>query len=140
MPNLTALREVAGDGPKAIEAIFWFCYAWHSGRDSDLYKIMHILPFSPDPKKQFADDPEVVATFDKLDRAFGPMDEHPLLPVKLADVHEDDVLIAGTHHACIANRWPCRVFKLDGKLTVMCADGFHTLHAGADGNVKGFRR
>lgn len=141
--------------PKAPEAAFWFCYAWHSGVDSDLYKIMcdESLGYVPSPARHWSRDPEVTELLSRLDSTFGPLVEHPYQPVKLADVKEGEVLIAGSHFPCITNRWPCRVYRHHGALGVACSGGvhgvkllpgsettFHPLTADDAGYVIGFRR
>jgi hypothetical protein len=141
--------------PKAACAIFWWAYAWHSGVDSDLYKIMcdDQLGYIPDPKHNWSMDPEVTKCFAILDAKFGPLVEHAYQPVKLADVKEGQVLIAGKQFACITNRWPCRVYRHHGALGVACSGGvhgikllpgsettFHELKEDRFGYVIGFRR
>ena len=147
--TLADMVAVIGGGPKAFGSIFWWCYAWHSGRDSDLYKIMRSLDFMPDPSIKFVDDPEVVANFAKLDEAFRPDPPPAYQPVALADVQESDVLVAGSKFTCLLNQWPCRVFKYAGALGVMCNGdaifgkpkaSFHQLTADENGIVVGFRR
>lgn len=141
--------------PNAAEAIFWWCYAWHGGEGTDLYAIMcdDQLGYVPNPHKNFRDDPGVVECFARLDAAFGPLVEHDLKPVKLADVKEGQVLIAGSDWLCINRRWPCRVYRHHGALGVACSGAvhgvkllpgsettFHPLQEDPNGYVIGFRR
>lgn len=133
------LRALAGE-PKADQAIFWFAYAWHSGKDSDLYRVMRESPYTPPPYTKFDDDPDIVRMFGVLEREFGPMIEVPYQPVRLDDVQEGDVLIAGSHFLCLRNRWPCRVVTWDGFLCVACDQGMHRLRADERGLVAGFRQ
>lgn len=142
--------------PFAAEAIFWWCYAWHSGAESDLYNIMcdDQLGFVPDPRKpDFRTNADVVRNFSLLDSAFGPLVEHDFEPVKLADVKEGQVLIAGSDWKCLNKRWPCRVYRHHGALGVACSGAphgikllpgsettFHPLQEDTEGYVIGFRR
>lgn len=149
------LFDALKNHPKANEAIFWWCYAWHSGVDSDLYKIMcdDTLGYAPSPARKWADDPDVIDLLAKLDSTFGPLVESAYQPVKLADVKEGQVLVAGSHFPCLLNRWPCRVYKHHGALGVACSGGvhgikllpgsettFHPLTEDTNGYVIGFRR
>lgn len=139
--------------PNADEAIFWWCYAWHSGAESDLYRIMCASSYVPLVGRKWAEDPGVVECFARLDAAFGPLVEHDYEPVKLADVKEGQVLIAGNHFPCITAKWPCRVYRWHGALGVACSGAvhgikllpgsettFHPLTEDEHGNVIGFRR
>ncbi len=146
------LLDVLRGEPNAEEAIFWFAYSWHTGVGSDLYKILCDSPYIPDPKRRWADDPDVIRCIEKLDAVFLPLVVPDYKPVKLADVQEGQVLIAGEHHACLPNRWPCRVYRWRGSLGVQChilhgvslAAGqsahFHPLTENAAGYVVGFAR
>lgn len=161
------LIDALKNHPKASEAIFWWCYCWHSGSGSDLYRIMcdDSLGFVPDPRRTTAAfvidpngnlacvDPEVEELISRLDQTFGPLVEHAYQPVKLADVKEGEVLIAGSDWLCINKRWPCRVYRYHGALGVACSGGvhgvkllpgsettFHPLTEDTNGYVIGFRR
>lgn len=149
------LLDALKNHPKAPEAIFWWCYAWNAGADSDLYNIMcdDTLGYVPSLARKWADDPEIVDLLARLDHTFGPLVEHPLQPVKLALVREGQVLVAGSHFPCIINRWPCRVYRHHGALGVACSGGvhgvkllpgsettFHPLTEDRHGYVIGFRR
>jgi hypothetical protein len=157
--TLTDMRDAIKGQPKADEAIFWFCNAWHSGAGSDLYRAMVETNFHPDQhrQKQIANDPEILYCFDVLGKRFGPLVEYPMAPVKFADVRENDVLTAcdifqpefrakyGERFICIENGWPCRVYKWHGDLGVACAEDhrgkqFHVLEVDHDGYVVGFQR
>jgi hypothetical protein len=126
--------------PKAEEAIFWFAYAWHAGKGSDLYRVMCESPYTPPEKRQFRDDPDVVRLFERLEWRFKPEIEAAYRPVKIDDVEDGDILIAGKNFLCIQNRWPCRVFTQDSFKCVACKDGAHRLRADEGGFVIGFRR
>lgn len=147
------LLDALGGHPKADEAIFWWSYCWHAGEGTDLYKIMCESTYIPSPARRWMDDIEIADCFSKLDAAFGPLVEHNYKPVKLADVKEGQVLVAGSHFACLVNRWPCRVYRHHGTLGVACSGGvhgvkllpgsettFHPLTEDKDGFVVGFRR
>lgn len=159
--TLQDMRDVVRGNPNADEAIFWWSYAWHSGKQSDFYRIMCEVPYQPTPGRKFSEDPLTVEGIQKLDEAFKPCVEHAYQPVKLADVEEGDVLVAGAHFVCLLNRWPCRVYKHHGALGVACGGGvrhvgtpvpelaakgnkdnyyWHPLTADNDGIVIGFRR
>ena len=145
--TLQDMRDALKDPRKAEEAIFFFCNAWHSGVDSDLYKAMVESKFSPDQhrQQQIENDPEILYCFDILGTKFGPFIEAALLPVKLADVKENDVLTAGNSFACIFTGWPCRVHLWNGRPCVYCAEDVkyqyhHPLEPDERGYVKGFRR
>lgn len=144
------LLDVLGNHPKAPEAIFWWCVAWHSGVGSDLYTTLcdETLGYTPNPKDnvtmqgvnpatgktedrtvpRWYVDPEIHECFNKLEAACGPMVQYEYLPVKLADVREGHVLIAGARHACLTDKWPCRVFRSHGALGVTCSERFHGIH------------
>jgi hypothetical protein len=114
--TLSDMRESLRGQRKADEAIFWFCHAWHSGSDSDLYRIMLETNFYPDQHRnrwarklwkpdgtpdldlngeQKAEyDPEILYCFDVLETKFGPFIQTPMRPVKFCDVREKDVLVA----------------------------------------------
>lgn len=147
------LLDALKNHPKAPAAIFWWCYAWHSGVGSDLYAIMCDSGLGYVPHPTWAKDPEIVDLIGRLDTLFGPLVEHAYNPVKLADVKEGEVLIAGEHFPCIVNRWPCRVYRHHGALGVACSGGvhgirllpgsettFHPLTEDERGYVIGFRR
>lgn len=158
--TLKDMRDVLKGHTNIEEAIFWWCYAWHSGKSSDFYRIMCEVPYHPMPGRKFTDDPLTVQSIHKLDEAFKPCVTHEYMPVKLADVHEGDVLIAGRSFLCLLNRWPCRVYKHNGALGVACGGGvnhigtlpadvakgrkdewfFHPLREDDKGYVVGFRR
>jgi hypothetical protein len=157
--TLTDMRESLRGQRKADEAIFWFCNAWHSGLDSDLYHVIREVNFHPDQhrQKQIKDDPEILYCLDVLGTKFGPFVEAALLPIKFADVKENDVLIAGeitdpkfrlkygSRFVCIEKGWPCRVYKWHGDLGVACAEdhhgkSFHALEVDERGYVVGFVR
>lgn len=158
--------DVLKNHPRAKDAIFWFCQAWHSGED-DLYQIMCSLDFEPrpwsmtahvkDPKTGFLVnnplyDPVLIDLLQQLE-VLAPVVEPPLNPVKLADVKEGQVLTAGSSFHCLQNRWPCRVYRHHGALGVACSGAvhgvkllpgsettFHPLTEDKDGFVIGFRR
>jgi hypothetical protein len=134
------MQEVLRGEEVVDEAIFWWCFAWHKGKGSDLYRIMCDLKFHPNAYSKFSDDPRVIRCFEKLERAFGPMHECAYHPIKIDEIEEGDIIIAGQHHADIHNKWPCRVFKHEGHLCVMGEEYPHQLHANLDGTVIGFRR
>lgn len=161
------LIDTLKNHPKAPEAIFWWCYCWHSGEGSDLYEIMcdDSLGYIPnwndnvrDPisgivSPRWRNDPEVIECIRWLDERFGPLVEHSYQPVKLAAVKEGQVLIAGSHFPCIIERWPCRVYRHHGALGVACTGSvhgvkllpgsettFHPLTEDTQGYVIGFRR
>lgn len=149
--TLQDLRDALKGHPKADCAIFWFAFCWSSGKDSDLYKVLTTVPYDPQIGFDVTKDPECVTLLQMLETTFGPMIERPLQPVKLADVQENDILIAGKGFICLLDRWPCRVFKTRGTLGVACGSGvngvgkpgqhfWHPLEADAEGYVKGFRR
>lgn len=161
--TLTDLRTVLAGQRRAEEVIFWFCLAWHSGKDSTLYRILREVNFTPrrHSQAQIANDPEIVYGLGLLDdylaRGLGhPLSEAPLNFVKFADVRENDVLIHGKPRGellpglvsvfpCIDTGWPCRVYTWKGDLGVACAEGpsgasFHALTMTRDGYVEGFMR
>ena len=140
MRTLEQMREELRGEECADEAIFWFCYAWQSGKQSDLYRIMCETGFQPNPRSRFDKDPRIVRCLTKLENAFGPLMEVGYLPVKIDEIEEGDIIIAGQHHADIQNRWPCRVFRHEGHLCVMGMKYPKQLHANLDGTVIGFRR
>lgn len=147
------LLDVLRGYAKHEEAIFWWAYAWHSGAGSDLYKIMCESTYIPVAGRKWSEDPDVVQCFAKLDAVFQPLVEHDYKLVRIEDVQEGQVLIAGSHFPCILNRWPCRVYRHHGALGVACSGGvhgvkllpgsettFHPLTADDKGHVVGFRR
>lgn len=157
--TLTDMRDALTGQNRAEEAIFWFCSAWHSGADSDLYRVLVETQFFPDQhrQKQIANDPEILYCFDVLGKRFGPLVESPLRPVKFGDVKENDVLVAseitqpafrlkyGRRFVCIEKGWPCRVYRFQGDLGVACAEDqrgtyFHKLEMDEAGYVVGFVR
>lgn len=141
------LRALRGE-PKAEEAIFWFAYTWHSGKGSDLYRVLGESPYRPDHTYNFSKDPELPRLFGILEQHFLPTIQAAYGPVHINELEDGDILIAGSHFTCITNRWPCRVFKLDGKWAVTCqakhADSklpaVHWLTTDDRGFVQGFRR
>lgn len=138
MTRVGMLRAL-GDNYKAEETIFWFAYAWHTGKNSDLYRILRESPYTPPLGMKFDDDPEIIRGLAALEQAFGYQVEMPYTPVKYADVQAGDVLIAGAHHLCLVKRWPCRVVEWEGNLAVACKTGMHRLRADEQGFVVGFR-
>lgn len=157
--TLQDMRDTLKGQRKADEAIFWFCNAWHCGSDSDLYRAMVETNFHPDQirQRQISRDPEILYALDVLGEKFGPLVETPLMPIKFGDVRENDVLIAceitqpefrrkyGERFVCIADGWPCRVYKWHGDLGVSCVEdghgkSFHKLEMDESGYVVGFRR
>lgn len=147
------MLDVLRGEPNAEEAIFWWAYCWHSGAGSDLYQIMCDSSYIPLQDRKFAEDPMVVRCIEKLDRAFGPLVEHDYKPVKITDVREGQVLIAGSNFPCILPKWPCRVYRHHGELGVACSGGvhgvkllpgsettFHPFRIDAEGIIEGFRR
>lgn len=147
--------------PKAAEAIFWWCFCWHSGAGSDLYTIMcdETLGYRPNPndnvqipdvnhlggfrtEPRWSVDPEIHDLFAILDNNFGPIvnpgagvDPDPYRPIMLRDVREGQVLIAGTAFGCVTHRWPCRVIRQGSVLGVTCSERFHgiDLQPGSEG-------
>jgi hypothetical protein len=149
--TLQDLRDALKHHPKADTAIFWWAFMWTSGRDSDIYKILTTVPYDPPVGYDVSKDPEAAPLIQKLDDMFGPMVEHPLQPVKYADVYEGDILIAGEHFLCLLKRWPCRVYRKGGTIGVACGGGvnhigkpgehfWHPLQEDDKGFVIGFRR
>lgn len=149
------MLDVLRGEPKAEEAIFWWCHAWHGGVGTDLYKIQCESSYIPDRTRMWHKDPDVIRCIaDKLDPAFLPLVRLDYRRVKLADVQEGQILVAGEHHTCLPNRWPCRVYRWRGSLGVECfvvhmpgvklAPGqsaqFHPLTEDDSGYIKGFRR
>jgi len=134
------MKYVLGNQPKADEAIFWYAYAWHRGKGSDLYRVLCESPWRPSENRQFADDQDIIRMFGDLERAFPQAGEAAYSPVQLSDVDDGDVLVAGGHFVCIRNRWPSRVFIHEGQKVVACLDGTHKLRADDNGYVIGFRR
>lgn len=142
------LLDACKGHPKAEEAVFWFCYSWQSGRNSDLYRALCESPYWPPFQRQFSDDPDIISLFASLEEKFGPMDkEPPWEPIRFSDLQEGDIVVAGSKLSCLPNRWPCKVFRHGGQLAVMCNDGrheggsgIHTLHADPEGYLRGFRR
>lgn len=142
MTTLADMRAALRGFEFADEAIFWYCYSWHTGRDSDFYRIMCESPFQPDDSRQFRDDPRVTDLFLTLQVRFPPMSQKPppYQPVKLDDVRAGDILIAGSAHLSLKNRWPCRVFEYGGQLAVVDKLGAVILTTDDRGYVVGFRR
>lgn len=139
MNRLDMLRALGAD-PKAEAAIFWFCYAWHTGKDSDLYRIMRESPYTPPMYQKFDEDPDIVRMFGALERAFPGQIEIAYQPVRLDELRAGDVIIAGKNFLCMRNRWPCRIVEWEGNLAVACDEGMHRLRADDKGFVIGFRR
>lgn len=153
--------------PRANDAIFWFCQAWHSG-DDDLYKIMCAMDYTPRPwsdnpmvkdpstGKLISNpkyDPDLVELLNVLAARFESIVEPPLLSVMLRDVREGQVLTADGGFPCILANWPCRVYRHHGALGVQCSGGvhgirllpgsevtFHPLTEDERGYVVGFKR
>lgn len=148
--------------PRANDAIFWYCQAWHNG-DDDLYRIMCSMdytprPWSPHPKlpdgspnKNY--DPDLTALMNRLATVFDKIAESPMQRIMLRDVREGHVLTHDGTFPCIAKGWPCKVFKHHGGLGVQCSGGIHgvrllpgseaTFHPFTEdqqGYVVGFRR
>jgi hypothetical protein len=139
----------------ADRAIFWYCNAWHTGRDSELYQIMREVPYSPflqEVNKNEFDTPEYAYCFQLLtdlyvERYGRAPNQTTLRPVPFNEVREDDVL---THtkprtFPCIEAGWPCRVYLWGGDLHVACAEDKkhrynHQLRADERGLVVGFLR
>ena len=138
--NLREMRDALRGEPKADEAIFWFAYTWHAGKGSDLYGVLRELDFTPSPGRQFANDFDIIRMFGVLEHVFGTQIEVPYRPVYLAAIEPDDILVAGSNHSCLLNRWPVKVFQYGTGLAVMCKNGIHPLHASKDGIIEGFRR
>jgi len=124
------MRRVLAGEPKADEAIFWFCYAWHGGNGTERIP----TEFTPD----------IVRMFGVLERAFPQSLEVPRKRVLYEDLEVGDIIVASDVFLDIPNRWPCKVFRDDGpgrgSLCVMGANGFHRLTPNAEGYVYGFRR
>jgi len=151
--TLQDMRAALKGQMRAEEAIFFFCLAWNSGAESDLYRIMVATEFHPrlHLQKQVENDPEILYCHEILkdlyEKASGiPLREFPLRPVKFADVKENDVLVHGPGRpfVCLEAGWPCRVYKWHGDLGVACAEdghgsSFHPLKADMNGNIVGFR-
>lgn len=152
--TLTDMREALRKQRRADETIFWFCHAWHSGRDSDLYQIMKLVDFYPrlHVQRKIGVDQELLYGFQVLSdlytKTYGhPPMEYQMGPVRIDDVHEDDILVHTSPRtfACIEAGWPCRVYKWHGGLGVACAEGkngasFHPLKPDERGYVIGFVR
>jgi hypothetical protein len=139
--NIQHLRNALAGEPKAEEAIFWFAYAWQSGKGSELYDVLKASEYQPPTNRQFADDPDVIRLFEVLEERFGPFIQPLWLPVRWQDVEEGDVLVAGGKYLCIPDKWPCKVYRDGaGSLCVLCRDGFHRLTPDAEGMIIGFRR
>jgi hypothetical protein len=134
------MRRVLRGEPKAEMAIFWMAYAWHSGKGSDLYRVLCESPYIPPERFRFDQDPDIVRLFGRLEWRFQPEIEAAYQPVKIDDVEDGDILIAGKTFLCIQNRWPCRVFTENRWKCVACKDGAHRLRADDAGFVIGFRR
>lgn len=128
------------DHPRAPDAIFWFCQAWHSG-DDDLYKIMCALDFTPKPWSDNPTikapdgalilnpnyDPILVGLLLRLSTVFNPVVEPAFERVKMADVREGQVLTSDGGFPCITPKWPSRVFTHHGALGVQCSGGLHNV-------------
>ncbi len=163
------LFDALKNHPLAPEAIFWWCHCWHGGVGTDLYRIMcdDSLGYIPDPNRRApTKDPEIVKLFAVLDHTFGPLTENALLPVRLREVREGQILIhADREHEdpilgtqitpwfpCLPQRWPCRVYRHHGGLGVECSilhgikllpgtsRPFHPLQDDGRGYVIGFCR
>ncbi len=158
--TLQDLRESLKGQRKSEEAIFWFCYTWNSGVDSDLYRAMIETDFHPDLQRQksIEYDDEICYCLHVLETKFGPFVEMAMRPVQFADVKENDVLTPapitspkfreryGDKFSCISDGWPCRVYRGHGVLGVTCSAShgsepkFHPLEPDENGYVVGFRR
>ena len=157
------MNDVLKNHSRADEAIFWFALSWNAGADSDLYRILCQTKFDPSlyrlRRKPGStevitpdNDPEIVYCHkllrDQYERAFGPLREYPLRPIRFAEIKENDVVICGPgrQFACIEANWPCRVFKHHGDLGVPCAESpikrsFHLFDMDpTSGYIVGFRR
>ena len=157
------MRDTLKGQDRANEAIFWWCLFWNSGPDSDLYRIMCATDYDPrfymlrkklgsdDEFVTPANDPDIVychkVLHDRWEKAFGPLVEYPLRPIKFGTLKENDVVIHGPGRPfmCIPAGWPCRVYLDGGELKVPCAEdktgrAFHAFKMGRDGNIVGFRR
>lgn len=148
------LFDALKNHPLAPAAIFWWCHCWHGGVGTDLYRIMcdDSLGYIPDPNVNATKDPEIVKLLMVLDQTFGPLVENALLPVKLKDVQEGQILIHDGGFPCLPLRWPCRVYRWHGSLGVECSilhgvklaagtsKPFHPLQEDERGYVVGFQR
>ncbi len=153
--TLQDLRDALKGQRKAEEAIFWFAFAWNSGKDSDLYHVMCDTDFHPrwmNPNHHFVRgvknpdgsprvddsgvpvteyDPEFLYCWDVLGKmwqaAYDAPIEYAKQPVRLLDVSENDVVIHTNPRtfACIVGAWPCRVYLWNNELGVACAEGPH---------------
>lgn len=145
------LRALAGE-PKAEQAIFWWCFAWHSGKRSDLYRILCESPYTPplpssdekerECQKREMQSADLMRCWDILSEKFGPLQEVPYRKIRFDEVEEGDIIVAGAQLLCLDRRWPCRVIydPREGGLAVVCKDGFHRLRPDAEGFLHGFRR
>lgn len=162
--TLQDMRDVLKGQGRSTEAIFWFCLFWNSGPQSDLYRVMcetnydpHFYEFkhkpggSPSEFLSPGTDPEILFAHAVLrehyERAYGPLREYPLRPIRFGTLKENDVVIHGPGRvfACIPAEWPCRVFLVGGELAVPCAEdrtgrAHHRFEMLPDGSIKGFRR
>lgn len=147
------LADVLRGHSKAEEAIYWFAYSWHAGLGSDLYKVLCESSYIPTIGRKWRDDPDIIHCFERLDAVFQPLQEHPYLPVRIEDVREGHVLIAGVNFPCLPPKWPCKVYPWHGSLGVACSGAvhgvtllpgsettFHPFRIDNDGFIIGFRR
>jgi hypothetical protein len=157
------MRDTLKGQTRADEAIFWHCLFWNSGPDSDLYRIMCETGYDPHfyaIRKKFGSDTEFltpesdpdiaychILLREQWEKAYGPLREYPLRPIKFGTLKENDVVVHGPGRPfmCIPAGWPCRVYLVGGELKVPCAEdktgrAFHSFKMGPDGNIFGFRR
>jgi hypothetical protein len=160
------MRDRLRGQDKADQSIFWFCTAWHAGRDSELYQILRDVKYSAflqdvtkhewehiTYRKKLSTGDEAVALLPEIDHCFRQLAElykerygfypveTPLQRVKLADVREADVLTHSNPRTfpCIEAGWPCRVILWRGKLHVACAeDKIHRYHHPLVADANGF--
>lgn len=164
--TLQDMRDKLKGQAKADQAIFWYCSAWHSGRDSDLYQILREVKYSAFlqnvQKNKFEHIHEhiplmngstLIRLIPEIDFCFAILTElykeryghepiqAPLRRVRLSDVREEDVL---THtnprtFPCIEAGWPSRVYLWRGDLHVACAeDGEHRYNHMLRADERGF--
>ena len=161
--TIQEMRDTLKGQDRANEAIFWFGLFWNSGPGSDLYRIMCETNYDPhfyamrkrvgseDKFLSPESDPEIVYCHtllrERWEKAFGPLRESPLRPIRFGTLKENDVVVHGPGRPfiCIPAGWPCRVYLDGGELKVPCAEdktgrAFHSFKRGPDGNVVGFRR
>ena len=156
MMTIQNMRAALDKQRRTEETIFWFALAWHWGKGTDLYTALRECSYTPlfHKTKQINGDPELTyghnVLADLYQREYGHLPvEFSLHPFNIRSVEEGDVILhtKPATFPCIAEGWPCRVFKWHGSLGVPCAEGdrgtsFHPLEVIDDSSsiVKGFLR